>query len=266
MLHLVQYGSIDEALAVAVRTPPSDAAQSRVDTDGRRDWYGDDDARTFDGAVRMARTGDPKGALLLNRALDAIPSVKPARRATMRLGDVGTDVDLGRFTTGNPDCLYDVVPARRPSQTVRIAIERAVGANTSTEEMRSTGASVLAVVEQLRLSGYPAEVWVTFTQMHTDTMSVQVRVQDAGRPVNSDVLAFWVSNPAAFRRVGFALEEQQPADVRHACGITAMQSYGFPTRNPGDGFDEVAPARSYDATEWISDVLNRRIGDRRNDR
>jgi hypothetical protein len=124
--------------------------------------------------------------------------------------------------------------------------------------MLTVGASVLAVVEQLRMSGIPTEIWICFTQKRDEVMSVQVRVQEAGRPVNVDVLAFWVADPAAFRRIGFSLQEQQDAVVRSRCGIENVKNYGYATATPREGFDEYAPAYSYQVSTWIADVMARR--------
>ena len=260
--HIVRFPTIDDALAVAVKEPPVDARESRApDFDGG--WYGDDDAaRTFDDAMRMARYGDPRGALLLRKRLETMPTIGTAPRPTSRHSATdGIELDVGRYATGDPECLIETVRATRTTQTLKIAVERSVGASTPVETMRTTGASVLAVVERMRLSGIPTEIWVTFTQSREEKLSVQVMVQAAGRPVNVDVLSFWISNPAAFRRIGFAIEEQQPRNVREPCGITSARAYGMPTPCPDDGFDEIAPASASAVEQWVRAVMARRIGD-----
>lgn len=249
--------TLEDALEVAARTPPANARASRMENRDR--WYGDRSDDSFDAALRLARVGDPDGALKLRRKLEAIPSLGASPRPVLRWSETeGVEIDVGRYAVGDPQCLIETVRARRPSPTVKIAVERAVNSSTSPDEMRSVGASVLAVVEQLRLNGVPTEIWVCYTQRLDETMSVQVRVQEAGRPVNVDVLAFWVADPMAFRRIGFALQEQQDADVRARCGIQNVMSYGYPCRTPREGFDEVAPAYQRDATAWIADVMTRR--------
>ena len=58
----------------------------------------------------------------------------------------------------------------------------------------------------------------------------------------------------------FAIEEQEPENVREACGITMGGGYGHPEMPEKADFDEVAPAYANTAKAWITEVLNRRAG------
>jgi len=247
--------TIEEALEQAVKPPPAGANASRQKKPG---WAGPD----FDVAVQMAVEGDPKSAIGLDKHLGVLSRVRHSVRTVTRWGEAGSSVDVGRFLAGEPECMAESVRARRASPVVRLGVERAVGHYVSADEMRATGASVLAVVEALRTAGIPAEIWVTYTVAGWEghTLSTQVLIQEAGRPINLDVLAFWIVNEASFRRIGFAIEEQEPADVRREVGISTGAGYGHPEATPAADFDEVAPANSYQATAWIREVLERRAG------
>jgi len=170
-------------------------------------------------------------------------------------------MDVGRFLDGDPECMIEVRRRRKPMPVLRIGVERSIGSRVDADEIRATGGSVMAVVEALRTAGAAAEVWVTYSQGAKEIISCQVLVQEAGRPMNIERLAFWIANPGAFRRVGFAIEEQQPESVRVKCGITERQSYGYPTTPPNaEFFDEVAPSNSWAVEAWIKDVMQRRVG------
>lgn len=246
--------TMEEALERAVMPPPTYAASR----ERRAGWAGPE----FDDAIRMAAEGDPKNALGIDKHLGVLSRIRHANRSITRWGEAGSSVDVGQFMSGEPDCMMETVRARRPSPVLRIAVERAVPHTVSAEEMRATGASVLAVVEALRTAGIPSEIWVTYSiaGWSGHTLSTQVLVQEAGRPINLDVLAFWVVNPASFRRIGFAVEEQEPEDVKSECGINSGGGYGHPVPTPKDDFDEVAPAFAHQASEWIREVLGRRAG------
>jgi hypothetical protein len=225
-----------------------------------KSWAGEH----WDDAVKMALDGDPESARGLRKYLGVLARVRQGNRTVARWGESGGSVDVGRFLAGDPECMIESVRARRPAPVTRIAIERAVSANISQMEMRATGASVLAVTEALRTAGVPAEIWVTFSlrgHWGADYHSTQVLVQEAGRPIDLDVLAFWVANPAAFRRLGFALEEQEPEEVRDRMGFYNDGGYGGPdTPKNKEDFDEVTPANSSGAERWIAEVLSRRAG------
>jgi hypothetical protein len=159
--------------------------------------------------------------------------------------------------------MVDTVRARRSSPVIRLAIERAVSFQISDSDIRATGASVLAVVEALRTAGVPSEVWVTTSVRGNGsaygTMSTQVLVQEAGRPINIERLAWWATNSGVLRRLAFAIWEQQPAAVRSAYNIGG--NYGYPTKTPDEPkFDEVAPAYEREVEQWITSVLSRRAG------
>lgn len=249
--------TLDEALELAARTPPIKTPSSRREGDS---WHGD----TFENALDKARHGDPKVALRLRQRLGVMGSIQTAPRATQRWGTAGSTVDMGRFMTGEPECMIETHRTRRPSPVVRIGIERAVSAFTGTDTIESTGVSVLAAVEALRTAGIPAAIWVTFTIRgnasyggSAERLSTQVLIQEAGRPIDIDRLAYWTANPTALRRIAFAIWEQESPDIRRVFNIGG--NYGYPTDGFGD-YDEIVPATSAAATEWLRDVLARRAG------
>jgi len=213
----------------------------------------------------MGLDGDPESALGLNKYLGVLARVRQHTRAVTRWQEAGSMVDVAAYLAGEPECMMEMVPARRPSPVIRIAIERCVSFFTSAEEMRATGASALAIVEALRTAGVPAEIWVTFTTgwpTRKSVLSEQVLVQEPGRPIDLDRLAFWAANPAAFRRLAFALYEQEPSEIRNEFHIYTGGGYGSANSRPPneDFFDEVAPSDSYSCERWVREVLNRRAG------
>jgi hypothetical protein len=130
----------------------------------------------------------------------------------------------------------------------------------STDDIEAVGASVLAVVERLRTAGVSSEVWAVFSQRGGATRyQLRVRVQEAGRPVDLDRLAFWLTHPAALRRIAFAIEEMEPTEVVNAVGFKRGGNYGFPETDPDlEFFDEYAPATRHAVAGWLTEVLSRR--------
>lgn len=159
---------------------------------------------------------------------------------------------------GEVENMVDVTRGRRQSMVLRIGIERCVSAITDTDDILAVGASVLAVVERLRAAGVASEVWVTFTHHAGDgAYQLRVKVQDAGRPIDLDRLAFWCMHPATLRRLAFAVEEMETGDVRRRFNFHG--TYGRAHGGlKSDFFDEYAPARGYEVEGWITDVLTRR--------
>lgn len=245
--------TLSEALERAAMQPPSNASASRT---AEESWAG----ASYEDAMRMAYEGDPRSARLLKVKAGALAKSHTGLRAVQMWGVAGSAIDMGRYLSGEPECMIETVRARRPSPVIKLGIERTVSSGISTDEMASTGVSVLAAVEALRLVGVPSEVWVTFTQAQQKKLSVQVLIQEAGRPIDIDRLAFWVVHPSALRRVGFAIQEQEPIEDRILTGILDAQSYGYPAEADKGDFDEWAPAQSYQVTEWLARVMLRRGG------
>jgi len=255
----IQRFTAEEAQEVVTREAPEDSRMSR-------EWSTEKAGETWDEAVRMAVDGDPKSARGLKKYLGVLARVRQGNRSVTRWGEAGSQVDVARYISGEPECMMETVRARRAAPILKIAVERCVPHFVTAEEIRATGASVLAVVEALRTAGVAAEIWVTFSISSGGgdghKLSEQVLVQEAGRALDLDRLAYWVGNPAAFRRLGFALYEQEPQSVRNTFHIKTVGSYGSAQSQPPnkDEFDEVAPSWSSDAEAWLREVLNRRAG------
>ena len=258
--HIRRMG-LSDAIRIAMDESPSDARHSRkVD----REWNG---GVTFDEAITMASKGYRAGALRLNQRLGILTKIRENVRPKARWQTSGSQVDMGRFMSGEPDNMVEIVRVKAQAPVLRIALERAVSWSTSVEDIEATGTSVLAAVEALRTAGIPSEVWVTFTIGAWDGksyLSTQVCVQEAGRPIDLDMLAYWTCHPSAFRRIGFSIEEKEDIDLREKFGIKMHGGYGSPA-NPRDmkatnDFDEIAPAYARQCEEWLEELLMRRIG------
>jgi hypothetical protein len=247
-----------EAVAEARKPSPFDALASREHSDS---WAGS----SFDDAITMAERGYPKGALALKARLGMFAKVREAVRPRPAWDVAGSSVDVGRYLSGEPECMVEVVRGRRQSPVLRMSIERSASSDRSAEEIETVGASALAAVEALRTAGVPCEVWAVFTTTGPNSFrhySTQVLVQEAGRPVDTDVLAFWTMHPAALRRVNFSIRENDSPQVRREFGVG--NNYGYPTTlksaGLGNDFDENVPSRAHEVQGWLVDVLTRRIG------
>lgn len=257
---LIKQFTLDEAVQLATSKWP-DMKHCYESHNNSTEWAGE----TWDDAVEMAYRGDPNEAVHIRQRAESVPQIRPVTRVAAHWDQAGSSLDMGRFMSGDPECMVRVVRKRRPSLALRIAVERSISFSVSQEDIRAVGGSVLAVVEALRLRGVQSEIWVTFTVRPTgggvgQDLSTQIKIQDAGRPIDMDRLAYWVANPAAFRRIGFAMEEHYDKDIRYKYGFMSGGGYGSPSRPDPEDWDEVAPANQHQVDQWITDVLSRRGG------
>ena len=264
---IVRRFTLEEALEIARRPAARSGCASRDNSD---DWAGG----TYEWAVEAASKGVPKDVPHIRQFQKIVASVRTARRPVTHWDVAGSAVDVGRFMQGEPDSMIEVVRGQRPSPMVRIAVERAASASVSVADIRATGSSVLAAISAMRTAGIPAEIWATFSvtpswrsrgQGLPNNYSVWVKLQEAGRPINLGILAYWTLQPSALRRICFCIEEHEPNNVREAYGFTPGGGYGMPSNvavfeEGKTFFDEIAPSRASEATNWLKEVLARRAG------
>lgn len=258
-----EFYTIEDALKVACDASPKDTSSR----DREYGWAGG----SFDEAAELAENGYAAGTVILKRKLGMFTKVRQNMRPSPRWGESGSSVDIGRYLAGEPDCMVETVRTRRAAPVLRIGIERAVSATTPKEDIEATGASILAVTEALRTAGIPSEIWVSFTvrSWHSgDLYTLQVKIQDAGRPIDLDMLSYWTMHPTALRRIAFSIMEHENSKVRSDFGFKSGGGYGSPNRldyapegrEDAAKFDEYAPATASDATAWVRDVIQRRTG------
>lgn len=182
----------------------------------------------------------------------------------------GSEVDVASYLAGVPECMSEMVRTRRPSQVVRIGVDKSISAGVSTQRIQTVGRNVLMLVEGLRLGGVPAEVWLCESVSKgggngRSYYNTSICIQEAGRPVDIATLAYWVAHPGSLRRTIFALQELEPASIRREMGFGPEgYGYGYPEHNHmADQYDEWTPSPQRDDSEiqqWVEDVLTRRVG------
>lgn len=263
---IVERYTIGEAIerAGAATTSGISGQYDRTSRDPGHDIWG---GCTFEQSQELALNGYPQGAATLKHRVGTMAAIRHSMRPTPRWDTAGSAIDVGRFMSGEPENMIETIRTARPSPVVKINVERCVHGGTPTSEIEATGASVLFVVEAMRTAGIPAEIWASFTIRSgggfggaDDTISAQVCIQRPGAPIDVDRLAYWLVHPGALRRTGFALWEHQPKRIRDKFRIKSHGGYGYPHQLPMPEFDETAPAGRAAATDWMVDVLARRVG------
>lgn len=200
---------------------------------------------SIDGSYDFTATFDFDEAVSM--ALEGWKAQREAFTTPINLADVegaqfsttfdvtGSYVDVGRFLTGEPECMVSpVVVAHKP--IVRIAMNLAISAFTQTEDIIRCGAITLGLIDHLTAHGYGVEVIgyyriesVDHERRHSSTTAITIKRSDA--PLDIDAMAFLVAHPSAFRRLGFRLMEQQGTKYRKRFGVADQGSgYGLVDR------------------------------------
>jgi hypothetical protein len=124
----------------------------------------------------------------------------------------GGAVDVGRWLTGEPECMYSFVPMpnERMGRVVKIFIDYGASASFSAEFIRQRGIVFCALVDALQKMRIACEVWgetavyvSVIIKMHTTV----VKLHDATAQMDIDELMFALANPSMLRRITFSVRE-----------------------------------------------------------
>lgn len=148
-------------------------------------------------------------------------------------GAVGTRLDVGLWTAGDPNCFYTFFEeeGRRNERFVRILVDNAFSSGVQADDIVTRGASVIALCDALNLQGYSTEVWCAVSvgdsmNSGSDKFYTVVPVQTAGQPWDVRSAIFPLSHPSFLRRLHFGVVEGSGANAVKKFG--SGNCYGYP--------------------------------------
>ena len=130
--------------------------------------------------------------------------------SSLEFATSGGAVDVGRWLTGEPECMYSFTPtpSARMGKVVKLFIDYGASANFSAEFIRQRGIVILALVDTLTKMGIACEVWgETAVTYGKGTHTTVVKMHDATSQLDIDGLMFALANPSMLRRLTFSVRE-----------------------------------------------------------
>lgn len=170
-----------------------------------------------------------------------------------RFDVAGAEVDMGRFLSGEPECMVESSPIRiaRKGRCVRIVVPVAYSAFTDPAVVRARGAAIVALCDILARAQHPLEVWAVLACSGDAGKSryvPAVLVQAADQPLDMGRIMLALAHPSMFRRLGFSFGEHESVEVRQHFGYHERGGYGYPSWEakasdlpPADGETIVLP-------------------------
>ncbi|WP_407566081.1 hypothetical protein [Streptomyces sp. 184] len=200
------------------------------DGDGRHaggDWPG----ATWSEALRLAEDGwttvlpdvDAEVAQLRERIGDEVltTALVPAWDVT------GSEVDIGAYLSGEPECMVDAVPQRISARgrVVTFLVPAGYVNTTPHSAIHHRGVALSALCSSIIAAGHSVEIWSGFTPYvgDTDRFAAVARVISAAEPLDMGRLMFVMAHPAMLRRLWFAAWDSAPHAVARRMRDT---SYG----------------------------------------
>lgn len=201
---------------------------------GSEDFTG---TASFADAVTLARYGYTE----VRPQVEALMEIMEERLAE-RFGNrfvteyavCGGSVDMGKFVTGEPECMLDWAqePAASMGRVVKVVIAGSVSWQIEKEWIMSRGTAVLALVDTLHKLGVGVEVWWESTVSggrtpdEANRFTTAVKLHDSSEPMDIDNLMFALAHPSMLRRMVFSVQEQ--SRYRKEQGAHDGSGYGRP--------------------------------------
>lgn len=220
------YETLGEFLVAAQREPLIGNASSREESGpfGEK-WSG---TSTFAEAIDLAVNGWAEGCKRLMTAMAAAQSA-PSLTPALVMDVAGAYPIAALAAAGDPCSMVDLQPVEdRVRPIVRLVVQRGGSAAYDPEEFMNYGAAVLSYIEGLEAASFRVEIEVAFAaNIPPVDHYLSVIVKRAEEPLEIDRLAYVLTHPAFFRRIGFAVKESTPGIAEHL----HAQAYGF-SRSP----------------------------------
>lgn len=225
-------------------------------------------------ACNLAATGLPADGIAALDAVrlkvDGIKQRLNAPQFVPYLDTAGSFVDMGRFVTGEPECMVNYVLDRAPSveTVVPIAVNMAVLGKVPTEDIAARGRAIVAIIEAIQTVGRNVELWADMsstggwgTTAGTSNSNYLARfaimLKPADQPLDTGALMYAMTHASFFRALGFNTRHTLPSkwqnalDVGFGYGRTVKGSKSverdypagtlyIPALQPGDDVDGLA--------------------------
>jgi hypothetical protein len=139
----------------------------------------------------------------------------------------GGSVDIGRFMSGEPECM--MTQTLTPLSAVSVLMNICASASADAEHLYNRGIAVAAVIHALQSSGRGVSLRVCESVWSWGSRHItEITLQEFGEYIHSGRLAFWTAHPAALRRCIFRYNEQQSDEIRREHGFRSGYGYGRP--------------------------------------
>ena len=147
----------------------------------------------------------------------------------------GVQVDVGRFLSGEPECMIDFVPepSARMGRVVRILVNGVASASVDTDRIIKRGVAICALVDSVHKLGMGVEVYVEtpindegLNDRDGKVMTMLTKLHDSQQMLDINNLMFALCHPSMLRRIMFSVME------RTACAYVKPlvgSGYGYPS-------------------------------------
>ena len=123
----------------------------------------------------------------------------------------GAFVDMGRFVTGEPECMVSFVaePQARMGRVVKVVMNAVVSGSINADLIKKRGIAVLALIDTIHKLGVGIELWWEESLMGgRQEFSTLIKLHSSEEPMDINSLMFALAHPDMLRRLQFSVQEQ----------------------------------------------------------
>jgi hypothetical protein len=237
--HFRQLSGIEEIIDNAERIDNLDSRERGLcaSVTGDRYFTHTDSLRE---AINLCKYGWPEGR---ERVLKAMSDLS-IEDSLSNLGQVieydfdtsGDEPDVGLFLSGEPENMIKYsVDESVMGRNVKLLVNVSQHAFVDPSIITRRGIAIVAATETASAAGFGVQLEAvehTVSSRYNEDMSVEYRIPlaEAGSYLNIDTLTFAIVHPSFLRRLVFALNENEPSDIRDKMGFWEGRGYGAPER------------------------------------
>lgn len=176
-------------------------------------WSG---TRCFNDALDLAEKGWPEGLRRIQALRGDLLSHQGAQeeRFMHTYAESGDEVDVGRYLSGEPECMMEYQTQFVPSvgRVIKLVVNCAASAGNTSEMIFNRGAAAVALTDLIENAGLRTEVWLAagvMSQCGHNICDTFIRVKAPEQPAELDRLAFILAHASTLRRFMLRLFEQK---------------------------------------------------------
>lgn len=195
------------------------------------DWHG---TRTYTEAVNLLHNGWAEGAKLMTKSQSRELPDTDAFGFTAVHSECGSEVDVGRYLAGEPECMVDwnIQRIKAPGRIASIALNATVSSGFTQEDFQARGVSALKLIDTLESSGIRCEVLLLQCSRIGEAMwCMKVCIKEPEQPLDLDRMAFMLMHVSIYRRFVFRLLEQLPENYFQTFASTGGTPADFPAQH-----------------------------------
>lgn len=244
---MLAFDTLGEALAQADKRPSKNWGatgsdiSSKEKSEERTEFTG---TKSWEENKRIAELGWSDGRALVDASLTSIFDTGAAQLANapqVQHAIAGAYPDVPLYCAGEIACMINDAPEENGGKKIiKLVIDFGCPFNVKAQSLANRGAALAGLVDEIESAGHRCEVWgvhVSASKQYRKRKNGKVPVKyfgamicakSAGEPLDIDRVAYTIGHPSAFRRVYFALLENEPFTDKSGY----EGGYGISTRIP----------------------------------